>query len=312
MPYTLKILNSKDYNKIAERYPAKQRNRIKDSWGFTDTKRKVAFVRTRRNVADMAGTAMHEVVELLSDVSPHDEAGIRLKGKKEPKVEFSQPPPPEFALSPEQKQMWEQFTLPFITSQFNQYKNIFTPATEKLGGQLTAQLDQPLSLPENIWENIWTKTKERQADVFAPVEKRATERFAGTGALESSGQVQKFFGDVDLAKAKGLEDLAVDQAIAEWNEKKIAKQGSIENMFRFLSGTPSFGGVPQSTVTQAIPTIPGGGEGPDFGSIFGGAAGGAGLAAMLGLGAGTGGIGLLPWAIAMGLGGGLAGSMATS
>lgn len=299
MKYTLKIISNTDYEKIANKYPEKQRNRIKNSWGFTDTKRNVAFVRSRRRIGDMAGVAMHEVMELLANISPHDIEGIRTKGKT--KVEYVQPPPPQYSQSPEDKlfydeywkniaiprakeewQIYKDITLPQIIreqefqnelvepylknqydfernvyqpyiqsqydlernivqprqlSEYNLYKDVFEPASRQLGGILQRELARPITelpsptrfnipelpevkqFPEKDWDKIWQKTKERTLNEYAPIEQRATQRLASSGGLES-GAAQQLFKDIDTQKAKQIEDLAVTQALEEWNVKK--------------------------------------------------------------------------------------------
>lgn len=251
MRYTLKVLSSRDYDKIAERYPVKLKNRIKDSWGFTDTKRKIAFVRDRKDKFDLTGTALHEMLELVADISPHEEDGIRFKGKKpeQPSIQYTQ--------SPEYSKMMELFTKyqePYLASQQKLYQDVFEPTSRQIGGVIQRDLTEPFQLPEDVWSKVWQKSRERTLGEYAPIEKRMTERFAGTGALDTSGQVQKWFGDVELSKAKSIEDLAVNQAIQEWTEKKMAKQQSIGNAFQFLTGEPQFN-VPMPQSMAYIPPV---------------------------------------------------------
>src|SRR3990167_10675148 len=102
MKYSLKVLSSHDFEKLAERYPVKTKNRIKNSWGFTDVKRKVAFVRDRKNKGDLSGVMLHELMELVADISPHEQDGIRYKTKAtQQSIQYTQPP--------EYQQMMEMF-----------------------------------------------------------------------------------------------------------------------------------------------------------------------------------------------------------
>lgn len=212
--YKLKVLSSADYNKLAERYPKKSRQRIKNSWGFTDQKRGVSFVRARKNINDMAGTAIHEILEMAATISPHEEDGLRFKKKAtEPQLQYTQSP-------------WEQ-----------QYHDFLDPSIRQLGGQLQSDLTQPFSLPEEFWQGLWQKGRERTLNEYAPIDRRQTQRFASTGALDSSGQAQKWFGDLELSKAKSIEDLAIEQTLNEWNEKKMAKQQAITNMGNFVNSS---------------------------------------------------------------------------
>jgi len=254
MKYSLKILSSKDFDKVANRYPKKQQDRILNSWGFADKKRNLAFVRSRRRIGDVAPVAMHEIMELLATVSPHDEDGIRTKGK-EPKA-----PEIKYATAPEygtQMELFKKYQEPYLESQEKLYSEIFEPTTRQIGGLLQADLTEPFQLDENVWTDIWQRARERTLGEFEPIERRTTQRLAGKGALDTSGQALKAFQDIDLSKAKSIEDLAVDQAIAEWTEKKSAKQQSYSNIFNYLGATPSFN-IP---MPQAQPYIQPGEEG---------------------------------------------------
>ena len=101
MRYSLKIISSKDYEKLADKYPAKLRSRIINSEGFTDMDRNISFVRSRRDDFQTAGTAIHEIFEQFSDVSPHEESRLRFKGGSQPTAptyqlpEWAQNLPPE-------------------------------------------------------------------------------------------------------------------------------------------------------------------------------------------------------------------------
>lgn len=91
--YILKVLSAGDYDKIANKYPLSVRDRIYNSKGFTDMNRNVSFIRDIDDKSEMAGTAMHEILEFVSDISPHEEMMLRFKGKK-----YEQPQPPVYQL----------------------------------------------------------------------------------------------------------------------------------------------------------------------------------------------------------------------
>ncbi len=272
--YKLTVLSSRDYNKLAVKYPKKVRSRIYNSKGFTDTKRGISFIRNAKDKTEMAGTAIHEILEMVATVSPHEECRLRFKGgSPEPEIKTVTP-----EQTPEQRAFYEDVYKPFYESQFSQYKDIFEPSSRELGGLLQAQLTQPFQLPEDVWTKSWQKARERTLGEFKPIERQATQRLAGTGALDTSGAAAKYFEKLDIAKAKSIETLAIDQAIAEWTEKKQASQLSKENMFRYLGYQPSFDmSLPanQYFMTQGQ----GGGDGFNFG--------GAGVGAMSGATAGS-------------------------
>lgn len=258
MRYSVKVLTNAQYDKLAEKYPAKSRARIKDSWGFTDVKKKQAFVRNRHSKVAMLGVAAHEMMELLAKVSPHEEDGLRFKGKSEaPHIEYTQPPAPTYSMSPEDKWLYENISKPYAESQFKNYQDVFNPLVKQLGGSISNDLQNPMSLPEDEWSKIWQKTRERNSAEYAPIERQTSQRLAATGALDSSGQSQKAFRDIDLSKAKSIEDLAIQQALAEYNDKKAAKQSAYDNAFRFSGGAPAFQ-QPNSTATEAQPYLTGG------------------------------------------------------
>lgn len=236
MSYKLQVLSSRDYDKLAKKYPANIGKKIINSKGFTDTKRNISFVRNKRDKTELAGTAIHEIIEMAATVSEHDINGIRFKGgDSEPEVKTVTP-----EMTPEQQEFYSETYKPYYESQFKQYKDIFEPSSRQLGGELQSQLTQPLQLPEDVWSKTWQKARERTLGEFEPIERQATQRIAGRGGLEASGAAGGYFEKLDVAKAKSIETLAIDQAIAEWSEKKQAKQQSTENMFRYLGYQPSF------------------------------------------------------------------------
>jgi len=289
---TLKIVSAKDYEKIADKYPEKVKNRIKGSKGFADKNNGVAFVKSRRNKADMAGVALHEVMELIATVSPHDEQGIRCKGET---IQYQQPPAPTYSESPqsqeffeeywrpvgipkakEEYEMWQEYAKPYAEMSFDRfkseeslYKDVFEPTSRQVGGYLGEQLGKETEYPEfqqKDWDNIWRSTQEKTRSAFAPMKLKASERFAGGGALESSGQVEKALREIETQEAKTLEDQAFEQSLAEFEEIQQYEYGKygaeqteqakqIENMFRYLGYTPAGGGAGAWGATQNIPYV---------------------------------------------------------
>lgn len=193
------------------------------------------------------------------------------------KGKTQQPQIQQISLTPEQEQLNKLFSsiqVPYAQSQYKLFQDIFEPQTRSLGGMLGQDLSQPMTLPEETWSNIWQKSRERTLGEFAPIEQRATERFYGNQTPE--GAREKYFSGLDIQKAKSIEDLAINQAIQEWSEKKVAKQQAIENQLRFLGYQPSFNITPQ--VPQYYSSMPQGsnysGLGAGIGSVLGGVGGG--------------------------------------
>lgn len=228
--YSLKVLSSKDYNNLATKYPIKVRNRIRDSKGFTDINKKVSFVRATNDKYALAGTAIHEIIELVSNVSLHEECRLRFKdsGKTDASVQYSQSP--EYA---QQMDLFNTIQEPYMQNQYDLYKNTYAPNIQALGAELYKGLD-PASDP--VWDKTWQQTKEKTMAPFDTQSRQMSQRFASTGALNNSGQVNKAFQQLDYNKQKSIESITIDQAIAEWQ----AKQQGISNMQNFINSQPQF------------------------------------------------------------------------
>ncbi len=143
---------------------------------------------------------------------------------------------------PQEKAQYDLFkdvTDPQQRSNFALFQDVFEPSTRAMGGRLAADLTEPLQLPQDQWDKIWQTSKDRAVSAYEPISRQASQRFAGAGSLESSGAVQNYFKDLDLSKAKNIEDLAVNQALQEWGQKINAKQQATENSFRFLGYQPA-------------------------------------------------------------------------
>jgi hypothetical protein len=204
------------------------------------------------------GVAAHEMMELLAKVSPHEEDGLRFKGKSEaPHIEYSQPPAPTYSMSPEDKWLYENISKPYAESQFKNYQDIYNPLQQQFGQKISADLNNPMSLPEDQWTKIWQQAQQRNAEAYNPVMQKTSQRLAATGGLDNSGQAQNAFRQIDLSKAKSIEDLAINQALAEWQDKVSAKKTSYDNAFRFMGGTPQFQ-QPNSDKTDAQAYLTGG------------------------------------------------------
>lgn len=77
MPYTIKLLDDSEFNKLPFKY-------VKESLGCADADKGIAYIR-QTGVTDIdMGTIEHEVEELVSLVSPHEEDGIRYKKMGKP------------------------------------------------------------------------------------------------------------------------------------------------------------------------------------------------------------------------------------
>lgn len=229
-------------------------------------------------------------------------------GKKEessqPTISWQQSPEYQY-----QMDLFKQIQDPWMKSQYGLYKDVFEPQTRQLGGVLGEQLRQPLSLPEDVWANTWQKGKANVAAQYAPMEQKATERAAGSGML-GQGATEKYMQQLDLSKAKSIEDMSIDMAIQEWNEKKQAKQQAISNMMAFQGLQPQFNlQMPQSQMFVQQPSQQQRGNYGGLGSLAGAAALGGLSLLVPGTGIGIGGLtgGQLA-GIGAGLGGGL-GSM---
>lgn len=229
--YKLQILSSRNYDQLASKYPKKVRNRIFDSKGFTDMNRNISFIRGNNDKTDMAGTAIHEILEMAAKISPHEECRLRFKGKSEtPQVSYTQSP--EYQ---QQMDLFKNIQTPYLQSQYDLYKNQYAPSAQQLGGQLQSQLATPFnpqlnlptlgvpteySLPEDQWAKVWQQSREKALAPFDTQSRQMSQRFASTGALDNSGQVNKAFQNLDYQKQKSIETQAIDQAIQEWTEKK--------------------------------------------------------------------------------------------
>ncbi len=164
-------------------------------------------------------------------------------------------------------------------AQVEAWKNIYGPMAGRVGPQLEAQLDEPFRLPQEYWQQVWQKGKERISAEYQPLMQKTTERVAGMGPGKLESPVaQKLFADIEKEKVRTIEDLAIDQTIAEWTEGVTAKQQAQENIFRFMGFQPSTGfAAPSVPGTYVPPIIPAGttgiGEGIKTGariaSLFG-------------------------------------------
>ena len=209
--------------------------------------RNISFIRGTNDKLDMAGTAIHEILERAAKISPHEECRLRFKGSSSPSVSYSQSP--EYQ---QQMDLFNQIQTPYMQSQYDAYKNTYAPSTQQLGGTLQSQLATPFNpqlnlptlgaptqytLPEDQWAKVWQQSKERALAPFDTQSKQMSQRFASTGALDSSGQVSKSFQNLDYQKQKSIETQAIDQAIQEWTEKKQIDQQNValQNQYQQLN-----------------------------------------------------------------------------
>ena len=140
--------------------------------------------------------------------------------------------------------LWSQFGKPQTEERYKQAGEVFLPAQRALGGKLAADVESPWLDTKPIFEDIWRRTREKTAAEWKPIEERTSQRLAGAGALDTGAAIKEF-GNIEQGKYKSLETQAIDQALQEFNLQNQAKQSSYENMFRYLGGQPSVGGVPE-------------------------------------------------------------------
>lgn len=161
---------------------------------------------------------------------------------------------------PFQKKQSELFTdlgVPLLESQFQDYMNlerpleqeqrnlvsdIFLPSTRSLGGKLASDLTSPFQFPQEDFNRAFQSAKTRTMEGFEPARRNLSNQLAARGVTsEMSGAAGKEFRDIDIQQARSIEQVAVEQALQEFNYTQQSKQQSIENMFRFLGRQPSFG-----------------------------------------------------------------------
>ena len=132
--------------------------------------------------------------------------------------------------APQQEYQQEQLGL---------FKDVFSPLTKQLGGELGDLFSADTSTLSNAY---WSKGRGKIEDYFKDIEQRATERFAGAGMLEQ-GPAMEYFGEtLPAMKAKSMEDLVIDQVLTDYG----FKQQGVSNMLSFLGKTP-----PASTFTAS-------------------------------------------------------------
>lgn len=230
--FSLTVLSSRDYNSLASKYPKRVRNRILTSKGFTDTKRGLAFIKDTNNKTELAGTAIHELLHLAGEnISEKEECRLLFKNEKPTDASIQWTQSPEYGA---QMDLFNTIQKPYMQEQLKNYQDIYSPDTQQLGAVLARDLANPISDP--LWGKVWQQTKERTMAPFDTQSRQMSQRFASTGALNSSGQVNKAFQQLDYNKQKSIEGIAIDQAIAEWQ----AKQQAISNMNNFIQGQPQF------------------------------------------------------------------------
>lgn len=213
---------------------------------------------------------------------------------EQPQISYSKSPDYDY-----QKQLFSSIQEPYMQSQYKLYQDVFEPQMRSLGGILGEDLKNPMTLPEDVWANIWNKSREKTVGEYGKLKQGATERAAGSGML-GQGPTEKYMQQLDLSQAKSIEDLAVDTALAEWQERKSARQTAISNMSQFLNATPQFNlNLPGYDVTTGLS---GGSDSGKFSML------GTGLGALAGglLAAPTGGMSIpIGAAIGAGVGGGV-------
>jgi len=207
-------------------------------------------------------------------------------------VEYTQPPEYD-----EQMEMFQDIQKPWIYGQSELYKDIFEPQMRELGGLLGDRMKQPLTLPEDVWSNLWQKGQSNVLNQYDNLRDKGSERAAGRGML-GQGPTENYMQNLDLQQAKSIDDMAVEMAMMEWNEKKMAQQQATGNMMNYLQMQPAFN-IPlpgSQPFTQA-------GNARSATGGWGGAASGAVSGAYAGSQMGLGGYGTAGGAILGGIGG---------
>ena len=127
------------------------------------------------------------------------------------------------------------------TEQYKYINDLMAPyrsTANQLGGVIQNQLTEPLQLPESYWDEVWNKSKEATTTSFEPIYQKASERAASSGML-GQGPTNQLFTDIDISKAKTIEQQSVDQALSEWNAKLTANQNAINNAMKYVGGAGS-------------------------------------------------------------------------
>lgn len=219
------------------------------------------------------------------------------KEQEQPGIRYSQPP---------EDQLFTDIQKPWMKDQFGMFKDVFEPLSRSLGGQLGEELktpsptmqrlgeivgsdlDQPLTLPTSVWEGIKQRGMETIKRGYESTKQDTSERLASRGMLEQ-GPGESAMKQIERAEAESVEDYVARMTVEEWNEKKMAKQQSIQNVgylenleqlpiqniMQYLGYQPQFN-LPQTTAQPYTYMPP---EGPDK---MGGAMSGAGTGATVG------------------------------
>ena len=137
----------------------------------------------------------------------------------------------------------------FQQAQLDLFRDVFDPGIRDLEPQIRAGLEQPQSLPREILDELFQRGRERIGREFEGLTEKTTQRLAGGGPGKlRGGAAQQIFADIEQERVQSIEDLAIDQAIFEFEDRRFAQQQALENAFRFLGGAPSVG-------TPSVPSI---------------------------------------------------------
>jgi len=131
--------------------------------------------------------------------------------------------------------------LEYQQEQTNLLRDVYSPLTKQLGGEL----GEAFSLSDETSEAYWGKGREKIEDYYGDVEQRASELFAGSGMIGQGPANQYFSQTLPGMKAKSMEDLVSDQVLWESSQK----QQNIGNLLNFLGKSPTVSGyeTPQYT-----------------------------------------------------------------
>ena len=161
-----------------------------------------------------------------------------------------------------QLQQYKDITMPYTQDIYGLWKDYGKGvATQQLQGyqalgtKIAADVQDPWQDLGPIYDKIWQQTREKTAAEWSPIEQRTSQRLAGAGALDSGASL-KMFGDIEQAKYKSNETMAIDQAIQEFNLQAQAKQQSYTNAMAYMNYNPTAPSASTSNVGTIQPYTP--------------------------------------------------------
>lgn len=123
-----------------------------------------------------------------------------------------------------------------IPAMSNYLQNTYAPYMSQLGTYMSDLLTKGSSLTPEVEQAQWNRTREQIAQPYAQARQTAGETAAGLGSMRS-GAYQQQLGTIDLAQAKAMRDAAIDQTIANYQQRMAEEQ------YRTQAGL-SYAGIP--------------------------------------------------------------------